>query len=154
MNQELKDNETQTPEEELPKWGWSDTEETPPPKPRADKRAVYAAEGFLKRAIRRVKLTIRRLHQFVREEQAYNFPESDSLLVQLILLLWNMLPVVASVVKEKLWKGQKQLFHRTGTLMKRVKRRKIHPAGFMVSACAVAAIILLCSTYTLGTTVR
>jgi len=153
MNQQLKENQTQTPEEELPKWGWSDTEETPPAAPRAARRTAAAAEGLLKRAIRRVRLAGRRLYQFVREEQAYNFPESDSLLVQLVLLLWNMLPMAASVVKEKIWKGQKRLFHRTGAVMKRMTRRKLHPAAFMVSACVVAAIILFCSTYTLGTTV-
>jgi len=154
MSQELKQNQNPTPEEEMPKWGRTVTEEQPAP-PRSSSRhsAGTAAGGLLKKGARRVKLAQRRLYQFVREEQAHNFPESDSVVVQLLLLLWNMLPMIFSVVKERLWKLKRKLFHRTRGVAKKMGRRKLHPALYMGCACVLAAIILFCSTYTLGTTV-
>ena len=154
MSQELKQNQNQIPEEEMPKWGRTVTEEQPEPRSAGGKRtAGAAAGGTLKQAAHRVRLTHRRMYQFVREEQAHNFPESDSVVIQLLLLLWNMLPMMFSVLKERLWKLQKKLFHRARGVAKQMSRRKLHPAAFMISACAVAAVILFCSTYTLGTTV-
>jgi len=153
MSQELKQNQNQTPEEEMPKWGRTVTEEQPAP-PRSDWRSsASAAGGLLKKGTRRVKLAHRRLYQFVREEQARNFPESDSVVIQLVLLLWNMLPMIFSVAKERLWKLKKRLFHGTRGVAKKARRRKLHPALYMGCACVLAAIILFCSTYTLGTTV-
>ena len=154
MNQELKEQEPIIPEEEMPKWGR--TEEEEPPKPRresAGRAASAAAGGLWNRFVRAVRRGLRRMHQFVREEQAHNFPESDSVIVQLVLLAWNMLPVAASLLKERIGKGRKKLLHGAGGIFRRVSRRKIHPAGFMLTACAIAAVIFFCSTYTLGTTV-
>jgi len=154
MSQELKQNQNQTPEEEMPKWGRTVTEEEPaPPQSGGRRSAGTTAGGLLKKGTRRVKLAQRRLYQFVREEQARNFPESDSVVVQLLLLLWNMLPMIFSVLKERLWKLKKRLFHGTRGAAKKASRRKLHPALYMGCACVLAAIILFCSTYTLGTTV-
>jgi len=153
MNQELKEQEPIIPEEEMPKWGRTEEE---PPKPRresAGRAASTAAGGLWNRFVRAVRRGLRRMHQFVREEQAHNFPESDSVIVQILLLAWNMLPVAASLLKERVGKGRKKLLHGAGGVFRRVSRRKIHPAAFMLTACAVAAVIFFCSTYTLGTTV-
>ena len=153
MSQELKQNQNQTPEEEMPKWGRTVTEEQPTPSRSARRPSASAAGGLLKKGTRRVKLAHRRLYQFVREEQARNFPESDSVVIQLVLLLWNMLPMIFSVAKERLWKLKKRLFHGTRGVAKKARRRKLHPALYMGCTCVLAAIILFCSTYTLGTTV-
>ena len=151
MNQELKENETIIPEEEMPKWGRTDDAE--PAVPSAPRKTAAAAGGAWNRFVRSMRRGHRRLYQFVREEQAQNFPESDSVIIQLMLLAWNMLPVGLSFLKERIGAGRKKLLHGTGGFFRRISRKKIHPAAFMLSACGVAAVILFCSTYTFGTTV-
>jgi murein DD-endopeptidase MepM/ murein hydrolase activator NlpD len=100
--------------------------------------------------MRRVR---RRLRHIVREERARNFPESERLPVQLLLLAWNMLPMLGSRLQELTWNLRKRFFHHLTGLRNRLERHRVHPAVFLVGGAALAAVVLLCCTYTIGTTV-
>ena len=102
------------------------------------------------RWLRRVRL---RMHMIVREQKARNFPESDRLPVQLALLLWNMIPMWASLFWEHTWGRRKQFFRRGAAMFSRMEHRRGHPVVFLAGACMLAVLILLGSTYTRGTTV-
>ena len=102
------------------------------------------------RWLRRVRL---RMHMIVREQKARNFPESDRLPVQLALLLWNMIPMWASLFWEHTWGRRKQFFRRGAAMFSRMEHRRGHPVVFLAGACMLAVLTLLGSTYTRGTTV-
>lgn len=108
---------------------------------------------FYRRMMRRLRRIRRHLHELRREEQAHNFPESDHTLVQSVLFAWNILPMLFSLLRERTWGRRKQLLHRFTKFVARLERKKIHPAAFMGTACAIAAVIIVCSIYTIGTTV-
>ncbi len=102
----------------------------------------------MKRITRRVR---RRWRHIVREKHAHNFPESERLPIQLLLFAWCMLPMLGSRLQELILGRRRQAANGPGHTRK--WKRKIHPAAFLGSGCVIAAIILFCSTYTLGTTV-
>ena len=108
---------------------------------------------FYRRMTRRLRRLRRHLHELRREEQDRNFPESDHKLVQLVLLVWNMLPMMFSLLRERTWGQRRWLFRRATQRNAKTKRKKIHPVAFMGTACAIAAVIIVCNLYTIGTTV-
>ena len=108
---------------------------------------------FYRRMTRRLRRLRRHLHELRREEQDRNFPESDHKLVQLVLLVWNMLPMMFSLLRERTWGRRRWLFRRAAQRNAKTKRKKIHPVAFMGTACAIAAVIIVCNLYTIGTTV-
>ncbi len=108
---------------------------------------------FCRQMRRRSRRLRRNLRDLRREDQARNFPESDALMVQWLLLGWNMLPMVYSKLWERTWGQRHLLFQRLGGMLPARSRRSLHPALFMAGGCALVAIVLVCSTYTFGTTV-
>ena len=108
---------------------------------------------FYRRMMRRLRRLRHNLRELRREEQAHNFPESDHKVVQMVLFVWNILPMLFSLLREHTWGQRKKLFHRTTQRASQTKRRKIHPVVFMGTACAIAAVIIVCNIYTIGTTV-
>ena len=95
----------------------------------------------------------RRLRHILRENRAHRFPESDQGAVRLLLFGFNMLPTLGSRVREAVWGRRKRAMHQPGRLHTWMGGRKIHPAAFLGAGCAVALAIVLCSSYTFGTTV-
>lgn len=134
-------------------------EKTPETAPRRRRAAQREAEdglslGALYRGmVRRIKRTRRRWRQIVREERRHNFPESERLPIQFLLFIWNMLPMLGSLLREHTWGRRKQAFHGMEHLVARMGKHKLHPAVFMGTGCALAAAVFLCSVYTVGTTV-
>ena len=106
-----------------------------------------------RRVVSQLRRIRRRIHMIVREQKARNFPESDRLPIQLALLLWNMIPMWASLFWEHTWGRRKQLLRRGAAMWSRLEHRKGHPVVFLGAACVLAVLILLGSTYTRGTTV-
>ncbi len=112
-----------------------------------------ALSGFARQAVRKLQRVKRRLHTIVREQRARNFPESDRMPIQLLLLFWNMIPMWAGLFWEKTWGRRKQLLRRGAAVWSRMEQRNVHPLAFLGGACMLAVLILLGSTYTRGTTV-
>ena len=108
---------------------------------------------FYRRMTRRLRWLRRHLHELRREEQDRNFPESDHKLVQLVLFVWNILPMMFSLLRERTWGQRRWLFRRAAQRSAKAKRRNIHPVAFMGTACAIAAVIIVCNLYTIATTV-
>ena len=132
------------------------TEETAPRRRRTAKKEPEdgLSLGALYRGLaRRIKRTRRRWRQIVREERRHNFPESERLPIQFLLFIWNMLPMLGSLLREHTWGRRKQVFHRVEHLVARMGKHKLHPAVFMGTGCALAAVVFLCTVYTVGTTV-
>ena len=103
-----------------------------------------------RRELRRMR---RRLRHILRENKAHRFPESDHRAVRLLLFGFNMLPTFGSRVREAVWGRRKRAMHQPGRLHTWMGGRKIHPAAFLGAGCALALAIVLCSSYTFGTTV-
>ncbi len=115
--------------------------------------APGALTHFTRKAVGRFRRIRRRAHMIVREQKARNFPESDRLPIQLVLLFWNMIPMWASLFWAHTWGRRKQFLRRGAALWSRLEHRKGHPVAFLGGACVLAVLILLGSTYTRGTTV-
>lgn len=120
---------------------------------RKDTESDINLRALYRGAVRRIRRIRRRWRQIVREERKHNFPESERLPIQFLLFVWNMLPMLGSILREHTWGRRKQAFHFASRLWARAERHKIHPAVFMGTGCVLAAIILFCSIYTVGTTV-
>lgn len=120
-------------------------------KPRA---AANIAAIYLRRLARRIRLIRRRIQNLRQENQDRNFPESDTLPVQLLLLGWNMLPMLGSLLWERICRWPKKLLGPLAARLPRMRRTKrMHPAAFIGAGCALLAVVLVCSTYTVGVTV-
>ena len=135
----------------------ADTSAQQPASRRTASEPSTPSTNFLSIQIRRLRRRIRRIRHRVRnlraEERAYNFPESDALPVQLLLLGWNMLPMLGSLLWERFKSLRRQLLARLTGPLSKIRWKKIHPAAFIGSGCALVAVVLVCSTYTLGVTV-
>lgn len=106
-----------------------------------------------RRTFRRAKRLWRYLRNTMLEEQARHFPEADSALVCLILLSWNMLPMLFSLLREHIRRPQIQLPRRLVNRMNNTRGKRLHPVAFLTAGCAVTIAVLVCNTYTVGTTV-
>ena len=108
---------------------------------------------FYRRMMRRFRRLRHNLLELLREDRERNFPESDHRLVQLVLFIWNIIPMLFSLRREHTWGRSRELFRKQSRNATRKKRKNIHPAAFIGTGCAIAAAIMLVSTYTIGTTV-
>ena len=108
---------------------------------------------FYRRMMRRFRRLRHNLMELLREDRERNFPESDHKLVELVLLIWNIIPMMFSLLREKTWGRRRELFRKQIRTAAGKKRRKIHPVAFIGTSCVIAAAIMLISTYTVGTTV-
>jgi murein DD-endopeptidase MepM/ murein hydrolase activator NlpD len=118
-----------------------------------DRPAANFLSIQIRRLMRRVRLMRRRLQQLHRENQARNFPESDALPVLWLLLGWNMLPMLGSLVWERITAVRKRLFGGLSARLSKVRWKRMNPATFLGVGCAMVAVVLVCSTYTVGVTV-
>ena len=108
---------------------------------------------FYRRMMRRLRRLRHNLLELLREDRERNFPESDHKLVELVLFIWNIIPMMFSLLREKTWGRRRELFRKQVRSASRKKHRKIHPVAFIGTGCVIAAAIMLISTYTVGTTV-
>jgi len=96
----------------------------------------------------------RRWEHIVREEHRRNFPESDRLPIQMILLVWELVPMAASFVEEwSLGLRRRGLRHAGGGDPMRRGYQLLHSAAFIAVACVLTAAVMFASSYTRGTTV-
>ena len=147
----------------IPEW-----EEAPAETAHASRRSVRDAvrtwqdtEGEISPAVtawqtlrEKGKSLRRHWRRLVREKKAKRFPESERLPVQLLLLVWGLIPMLGGLLGERLRLRRKQRGERVWALRDRLSRLRIHPLAFLGGGCALAAIVVLCSLYTFGTTVR
>ena len=125
------------------------------PERRPPSRVAEQHEGgglyqAIDRKMRRIR---RRWRQIRREERASRFPESNRLLIQMVLFFWGMVPLWASLLEEHTWGRRKRAISKGGREEEDGGRKFIHPVLFLAGACCIAAVALFFSTYTYGTTV-
>jgi len=98
---------------------------------------------------------VRRRWYYIRKEhKRHNFPESDRILIQLILFVWNMLGMAASLLHEKIGGHRRKVLHRAATGISHVEeQRRLRPVAFMLVGCVAIACMIMSSMYTKGTTV-
>ena len=148
---------------------WEETavpdKETEAPRRRSLRKAVrdwQDSEGEIspvvtgcKALAEKTKQARRHWRRLVREKKAKRFPESEHLPVQVLLLAWGEIPMLGGLLREqfrekrKAWSGKAAAFQ-----AKTARWRHIHPLAFLGGGCALAAVVLFCSAYTIGTTVR
>lgn len=107
------------------------------------------AQNF-RRNMKRTKL---RWHNLAREKRASQFPESERLPTQLLLFTWGQLPMVGCRMREVLMGHRKRNIHSTNRIHAWFEAHSIHPVAYVGGACAVAAVAVFFSSYTVGTTV-
>ena len=112
-----------------------------------------ASEGVLQTMRRNMRRTRLRWHHLVREKRAAHFPESERLPVQLLLFGWGLLPVLGCRLHELLMGHRKRTIHSTHRFETWMEQHSIRPAFYIAGACALGAIALFFSMYTVGTTV-
>ena len=102
----------------------------------------------------KAKETRRHWRRLVREKKAKRFPESERLPVQMLLLVWGILPTLGSLLGERVRANRKQRGERVSALRAKLGRRwRLHPAMLLCGGCVAAAVGLFFSAYTFGTTV-
>ena len=99
------------------------------------------------------RLARRRWRRIVREKKAKRFPESDHLLVQLLLFFWSLGPMAACRLAERTLSRRKRSHERLNRVGRWLESHRLHPAAFLGLACCLAAVVLFCTFYTVGTTV-
>jgi len=108
---------------------------------------------FYRRMMRRFRRLRYNLRELLRENRERNFPESDHKLVELVLFIWNIIPMLFSLLREKTWGRRREAFRKKSRSAAGKKKKNIHPALFIGTGCVIAAAIMLVSTYTVGTKV-
>ena len=113
--------------------------------------------GLLRRMVHLIKGKIEQARQALRymgrEKLARRFPESDHILAQLVLFFWGNIPRFTSKIREQLYHIRRRSI-RSGSRRRAVfERIKLHPALFLGSAVAMAAIAVVLSLYTVGVSV-
>jgi len=103
--------------------------------------------------LRNLKHSRRQFKHIAREKKANHFPEADSLLIQLILFAWGMLPALGSKMTEFARVRRRRGINRASQMWHWVERHRLHPAVFLGAGCLVAVAVIICTTYTFGTTV-
>ena len=93
------------------------------------------------------------LRFMVRERRARRFPESDHKLAQAMLFIWGNIPRFTSRLRERLYRIRRFSIRSGSRRRALFERIKLHPAWFLGSAVAVAAIAVTLSLYTIGVTV-
>lgn len=95
----------------------------------------------------------RRWRHIVREKKAKRFPESDRPLIQILLFFWSLGPMAAARLSEWSLARRRRTHGRFSRVAHYLDPHRLHPAIFLGAACCLAAVVLLCTFYTVGTTV-
>lgn len=115
----------------------------------ASAHLAAARESFL----RNWKRSRRQLKHIAREKKANHFPESENLLVQLLLFGWGLLPALGNKLTEFARIRRRRGIHRASQMWHWVEQHRLHPATFLGAGCLAAVVVIVCATYTFGTTV-
>ena len=95
-----------------------------------------------------------RLRGLAQQKKRREFPESESRLAQLLLFAWGSLPRIGAGLREQFAVRRKHSIRRSGSIRALWERMRLHPAIFLGTCVSAAAVIVLLSMYTVGTTVR
>jgi len=95
-----------------------------------------------------------RLRSLARQKKRREFPESENRLAQLLLFAWGSMPRMGAGLRERFALRRKHSIRRSGSIRGLLERLHLHPAIFLGTCVTAAAVIVLLSVYTIGTTVR
>ena len=95
-----------------------------------------------------------RLRSLARQKKRREFPESENRLAQLLLFAWGSMPRMGAGLRERFALRRKHNIRRSGSIRGLLERLHLHPAIFLGTCVTAAAVIVLLSVYTIGTTVR
>ena len=124
---------------------WSKAQHTP--------KAAEAKPSLMQQISNKIKWARHRWRHIVHEKKAHRFPESERKSVQLLLLLWGIFPALRSRIRERVLHDKKVYRRKMAALWERLSLPNVHPAAFLGTGCTLAALILFCSVYTVGTAV-
>lgn len=93
------------------------------------------------------------LRRMKAEKLSHRYPETDHRLGQLVLFIWGNLPRFAGMFRSRLHHIRKRSIRNGNRHRALFERIRLHPALFLGSAVAVAAIAVVLSLYTIGVTV-
>ena len=110
-------------------------------------------QGAVARLAARLRTLRAKAKQLSYAKKAHQFPESAHPAAQLFLLGIGSLPRLGSALREKWMHRRKFRIHLSARLQARVDKLRLHPAVFLGSAVAVAAVAIVLSLYTVGTSV-
>ena len=115
----------------------------------AGKEAAPAFTGSVSEWMAHIR---RRLRSIRREEKARRFPESNRLLVQILLFFRGMLPMLGSRLREQKLFRRRSRISRGGSRHP-VEHRRAHTLYFLGGAAALILVVGFFSFFTLGTVV-
>lgn len=95
-----------------------------------------------------------RLRSLARQKKRREFPESENRLTQLLLFAWGSMPRIGAGLRERFALRRRHNIRRSGSIRGLLERLHLHPAIFLGTCVTAAAVIVLLSVYTIGTTVR
>lgn len=95
-----------------------------------------------------------RLRSLARQKKRREFPESENRLAQLLLFAWGSMPRIGAGLRERFALRRRHNIRRSGSIRGLLERLHLHPAIFLGTCVTAAAVIVLLSVYTIGTTVR
>ena len=117
-----------------------------------ESRAARGAETSLGQKLKAIHGKVRKA---VHESRERNFPESNGVAGQLLLLLCGLAAYWGTLGHEKLRLARRSHIRRTGGTARAAKwrRKKYYPLAFGGAALVIAATAVFVSRYTFGTTV-
>ncbi len=117
-----------------------------------ESRAARGAEMSLGQKLKAIHGKVRKA---VHESRERNFPESNGVAGQLLLLLCGLAAYWGALGREKLRLARRSHIRRTGGTSRAAKwrRKKYYPLAFGGAALVIAATAVFVSRYTFGTTV-
>lgn len=95
-----------------------------------------------------------RLRSLAHQKKRREFPESENRLAQLLLFAWGSMPRMGAGLRERFALRRRHSIRRSGSIRGLLERLHLHPAIFLGTCVTAAAVIVLLSVYTIGTTVR
>ena len=95
-----------------------------------------------------------RLRSLAHQKKRREFPESENRLAQLLLFAWGSMPRMGAGLRERFALRRRHNIRRSGSIRGLLERLHLHPAIFLGTCVTAAAVIVLLSVYTIGTTVR
>lgn len=100
--------------------------------------------------IRRIGVRIRTV---IREHRAGNFPESNRLLVQLLLLIPGLFPMLRSRARELFIRRRGKRLRSSTAMAHTMRQTRMRPLAFVAGALVFASVAAFFSLYTTGTAV-
>ena len=94
------------------------------------------------------------LRSLTHDKRQRKFPETEHRIGQFFLFVWGNLPRCGGAFHDRALKRRKTVGAAQGRWRMAFERLKVHPAAFLGGAMCIAAVALLLSLYTLGTTAR